>query len=84
MPANRAYAFDVHMPAKPARVTIGGRALTVFDATTGDRAARDKVRASFNAAAEGWLFDAADRRGVLHVKVAPQRLATGFTAVITQ
>jgi hypothetical protein len=42
------------------------------------------VRASFNAAAEGWLYDAADRRGVLHVKAAPQPLATGFTAVIAQ
>ncbi len=84
MPASRAYTLDVHRPAKPAKVTIGGRVLPVFDVTTGDRATRDKARASFNAAAEGWLFDAADRRGVLRIKVAPQRLATGFAVVITQ
>jgi hypothetical protein len=63
-------------------VTIGGRALTGFEAATPDRAARDKARADFTAAAEGWFFDAADRRGVLHVKVAPQRLATGFAVAI--
>jgi hypothetical protein len=84
MPASRSYVLDVHLPAKPARVTVGGRQLPVFDVSTGDRAAQTKVRASFNAAAEGWLYDAADRRGVLHVKTAPQRLATGFTAVIAQ
>lgn len=84
MLASRAYVLDVHLPAKPARVTVGGRSLPMFDVSTGDRAAQNKVRASFNAAAEGWLYDAADRRGVLHVKAAPQHLATGFTAVIAQ
>jgi hypothetical protein len=84
MPASRAYVLDLHTPAKPARVAIGGRELPMFDVTTGDRATRDKARAAFNAATEGWMFDAADRRGVLRVKVPPQRLATGFTAVITQ
>jgi hypothetical protein len=84
MLTSRAYVLDVHVPAKPARVTVGGRPLPVFDVSTGDRAAQTKVRASFNAATEGWVYDAADRRGVLHVKTAPQRLATGFTAVIAQ
>jgi hypothetical protein len=84
MPASRAYALDVHVPAKPARVAVAGRTLPVFDVSTGDRAAQTKVRASFDAATEGWLYDAADRHGVLHVKIGAQRLAAGFTAVITQ
>jgi alpha-glucosidase (family GH31 glycosyl hydrolase) len=82
MPASRAYALDVHVPAAPASVKIGSRALRAFDVTTGDRAARDKARADFAAAPEGWYFDAADRRGVLHVKVAAQKLADGFVVAI--
>ena len=66
------------------KVNVGGRSLPMFDLSTGDRAAQTKVRAAFTAAAEGWLYDALDRRGVLHVKTAPQRLTTGFTAVIAQ
>jgi alpha-glucosidase len=84
MLASRAYVLDVHLPAKPASVTLGGRSLPMFDLSTGDRAAQNKVRASFNAATEGWLYDAGDRSGVLHVKAAPQSLATGFTTVIAQ
>jgi hypothetical protein len=82
MPASRSYVLDVHLPAKPAGVTMGGRALAGFEAATQDRAARDKARADFTAAAEGWFFDAADRRGVLHVKIPPQRLAMGFAVII--
>jgi hypothetical protein len=54
-----------------------------FEAAGQDRAARDKVRADFNAAAEGWFFDAGDRRGVLHIRTKPQRLAAGFTIKVT-
>jgi hypothetical protein len=36
-------------------------------------------RAEFDAAPEGWFFDARDRRGVLHVKTRPQAMAAGFT-----
>jgi hypothetical protein len=79
MPASRSYVVDVHLPAKPASVKLGERILPGFEATGQDRAARDKVRADFNAAAEGWFYDASDRRGVLHVKVKPQPLSTGFT-----
>jgi len=82
--ASRAYVLDVHLPAQPARVAVDGRSLPMFDVSTGDRAAQNKVRASFNTAAEGWLYDAADRRGVLHVKAGPKRLTAGFTAVIAQ
>ena len=38
--------------------------------------------ADFAAAAEGWLFDPADRKGVLHVKIAPQRATTGFALIV--
>jgi hypothetical protein len=69
--------------AAPATAAPAERPLPVFDAAAAtDRAARDKVRAAFNAAEEGWLFDAADRRGVVHVKVKPQSLAAGFTVRI--
>jgi alpha-glucosidase (family GH31 glycosyl hydrolase) len=84
MPASRAWILDVHSPMKPAKVTVAGRALAAFDVTTGDRAARDKARAAFNAAVEGWMFDVADRRGVLRIKLPPQRTAAGFTVAITQ
>ena len=78
MPASRAYVVDLHVPSKPASVKLGDRALPPFEAAGPDRAARDKARADFAAAAEGWFFDAADRHGVLHVKVKAQPLATGF------
>jgi alpha-glucosidase (family GH31 glycosyl hydrolase) len=79
MPASRSYVVDVHVPAKPAAVKIAERTIPGFEAATQDRAARDKARADFNAAAEGWFFDSGDRRGVLHVKVKSQPLASGFT-----
>jgi hypothetical protein len=40
------------------------------------------MRADFTAATQGWYFDGADRRGVLHVKIAPQRVADGFVVTI--
>jgi hypothetical protein len=47
------------------------------------QAARPSTRrADFNAATEGWFFDAADRKGVLRVKIAPQWLAAGFVVTI--
>jgi hypothetical protein len=82
MPASRGYVVDAHVSVKPASVKIGARELPSFAAAGTGRAAMDKVRADFAAATEGWFYDAADRRGVLHVKVAPQRLATGFTLTI--
>jgi hypothetical protein len=82
MPVSRSYVVDVHMPLKPASVKIGERAIPGFEAGGQDRAARDKARANFNAAAEGWFYDAADRRGVLHVKLKAQPLASGFTVKV--
>ncbi len=82
MPAGRSYLVDVHVPAKPASVKLGDRALAEVVMTGTDRAARDKLRADFNAAEEGWYFDAADRRGVLHVKTKPQPLASAWTVRI--
>jgi|WetSurMetagenome_2_1015567.scaffolds.fasta_scaffold24003_2 alpha-glucosidase len=86
MPASRSYALDVHVPAKPASVKLGDRSLPAFELPAagrgGDRAARDKARAAFDAAPEGWLFDPSDRRGVLHVRVKPQTVSSGFSVAI--
>ena len=84
MPAQRAYAVDMHVTAKPAKVTLGGKALTEITAPAGTaaRQALDKIKADFAAATEGWYYDATDRKGVLHVKISPQKLAAGFTIVV--
>lgn len=83
MPDERAWAADIHVAAKPSTVTAGGRAVKEFAWPAGaNRQAQDKVRADFAAAPEGWLFDPADRKGVLHVKIAPQRAATGFALIV--
>lgn len=84
MPAQRGYGVDMHVTAKPAKVVAGGKALTeiVVPAGTAARQALDKVKADFAAATEGWYYDATDRKGVLHVKIAPRKLGTGFTVVV--
>lgn len=79
MPASRSYVLDVHMPARPSSVRVGDRVIRLFEAPGSDRAARDKLRADFAAATDGWFFDGADRRGVLHIKLHAQPLASGFT-----
>ena len=82
MPASRSYLVDVHVPAKPASVKLGDRVLPVIALTGTDRAAREKLRTDFAAAAEGWYFDDRDRGGVLHVKLKTQPLASAFTVKI--
>jgi hypothetical protein len=84
MPVSRSYVLDVHVTMKPATVTMGGRALAEIAAPAGGRggAAAANRLAAFNAATEGWFFDASDRKGVLHVKIPAQRLATAFSVVI--
>ena len=81
-PAAAAYLVDVHATRKPAKVTVGGRALAEIPQTGQGRQAQDKLKADFEAATEGWYYDAADRRGVLHVKLGPQALSKGFSVVI--
>lgn len=83
MPASRSYVVDLHVPGRPASVKLGDRLLPMFPVPAGDRAAREKARAEFDAAPEGWMFDPADRRGVLQVRVKPQALAGGFTVKVT-
>jgi len=56
----RRYALRVLSRQKPKAVQLDGRALPEL----GDRAA-------FDTAAEGWIFDAGDRRGTVHVRTAP-------------
>jgi len=68
MPASRSYVVGVHIAAKPAGVKLAEKDLAGFE-----------KRAEFDAAPEGWFFDARDRRGVLHVKTRPQAMAAGFT-----
>lgn len=55
----RRYALRVLSRSAPKAVTLGGRALPQL---------ADK--AAFEAAAEGWYFDAQDRRGSVHVRTA--------------
>ena len=84
MPASRSYEVDLHVPSKPAAVKLGDYALPMFQRPAGgDRAARDKARAEFDAAPEGWMFDPSDRRGVLHVRLKPQASAAGFVVNVT-
>jgi alpha-glucosidase (family GH31 glycosyl hydrolase) len=78
MPASRTYLVDAHVSSKPASVRLGDRALAPIEAAADTRAARDKVKADFAAAAEGWYFDSADRRGVLHIKTKSQPATGGM------
>ena len=82
MPASRAWVLDVHAPARPAKVSVGGRALAEIPQTGQGRQAQDKLKADFEAATEGWYYDATDRRGVIHVKLGPQALSKGFSVTI--
>jgi hypothetical protein len=86
MPAQRAYLVDAHVPVTPAKVTLGGREIAEIPAPVGGRggAASAARLAAFNAATEGWYFDPADRKGVLHVKIGPQKPTTSWTVVIAQ
>ncbi|MBP1598533.1 MAG: glycoside hydrolase [Acidobacteria bacterium] len=72
MPASRSYIADVHVPSRPSLVRLEERALPGFE-----------KRAEYDAAAEGWFFDARDRRGVLHVKTKAQPLTAAFTVRVT-
>jgi alpha-glucosidase (family GH31 glycosyl hydrolase) len=83
MPASRSYVVDLHLPAKPASVKLGDRVLPLFQVPAGDRAAREKALAEFDAAPEGWLFDQADRHGVLQVRIKPQAVNAGFVVRVT-
>ncbi len=56
----RRYALRVLSRQRPQSVELDGRALPALP-----------DRAAFDAAAEGWYFDAAERRGTLHVRTAP-------------
>jgi alpha-glucosidase (family GH31 glycosyl hydrolase) len=67
----RSYALRVLMRQQPAGVQLGaGGAGTASGTARALPALQD--RAAFDAAAEGWYFDAADRLGTLHVKTARQ------------
>ena len=56
----RRYALRVLSRVRPAAVELDGRALPLL-----------ADRAAFDAGAEGWYFDADERRGTVHVRSAP-------------
>ncbi|WP_373991596.1 TIM-barrel domain-containing protein [Duganella sp. BuS-21] len=62
-PPRRAYALRMLTRQRPAAVSVGTAANAAVLPPLADRAA-------FDAAAEGWYFDAAERLGTLHVKTA--------------
>jgi hypothetical protein len=71
MPAARSYVVDIHLPVRPAGVKLNDKALPGLD-----------KKEEFDKAAEGWFFDARDRRGVLHVKTKALPLVSGFTVKV--
>ena len=83
MPASRSYVVDVHVPAKPATVKLGDRALPGFEAAAaGPRGPRQGCGRISTRRRRAGIFDAADRRGVLHVKTKPQPLSSAWTVRI--
>ncbi|WP_033820512.1 NPCBM/NEW2 domain-containing protein [Kitasatospora sp. MBT63] len=67
----RPYAFTVHSTTAPTRVALGGRALP-----------QQASKAAFDAAAEGWWYDPADRAGVVNVKTAALSTGSAFQLVL--
>ncbi len=63
----RRYALRVLARQQPKAVDLDGRALPKL-----------ADRAAFDAAKEGWYFDASDRRGTLHVRTAPVDIRTAL------
>ena len=63
----RRYALRVLSRRQPAAVELDGRALPKF-----------ADRAAFDAANEGWYFDASERRGSVHVRTAPVDIRTAL------
>ncbi|MEU8528246.1 NPCBM/NEW2 domain-containing protein [Streptomyces sp. NPDC048629] len=70
--ASRPYAFTVHTGDAPTKVALEGTALP-----------RHTSRAAFEAATQGWWYDAADRGGVVRVKTAALRTDRPFELTLT-
>lgn len=64
----RRYALRVLSRQRPAAVAADGRALPAHP-----------ERAAYDAAPEGWFFDAADRLGTIHVKTLPVDIRRGVS-----
>ncbi|MEU6417383.1 NPCBM/NEW2 domain-containing protein [Streptomyces spiralis] len=64
---SRPYRFTVHTGSSPRQVRLDGGALPRFTS-----------RAAFDAAAEGWWYDASDRAGVVQVKTRALSTARAF------
>ncbi len=65
--SERRYALRVLSRTAPKAVELDGRALPKLT-----------DRAAFDAANEGWYFDAGDRRGSVHVRTAPVEIRNAF------
>ncbi|MFF8594999.1 NPCBM/NEW2 domain-containing protein [Streptomyces sp. NPDC015220] len=63
----RPYRFTVHTGSAPRHVSLDGRTLT-----------RLTSKAAFDAAGQGWWYDASDRAGVVHVKTHGISTARAF------
>ncbi|HEY0503349.1 MAG TPA: NPCBM/NEW2 domain-containing protein, partial [Lysobacter sp.] len=63
----RRYALRVLSRQRPKAVQLDGRALPALN-----------DRTAFEAAGEGWYFDAGERRGTLHVRTAPVDIRTAL------
>ena len=68
----RPYAFTVHTGDAPSRVGLEGTTLP-----------RHTSRAAFDAAAQGWWYDPADRGGAVHVKTAALRTDRPFALTLS-
>lgn len=79
MPTERSYVLDVHVPKRPATVTLDGHPLSEVHAA---RQGSGSPMAFWDPNQEGWFFDGADRRGVLHIQVGVKPLSKGFVVAI--
>src|SRR5450830_1903720 len=68
----RGHALRMLVARRPAAVTTGGVELS-----------EHADRAAYDAASEGWWFDAAERHGTLHIKTASQDIRQPLTFVVT-
>lgn len=71
--ASRAWELNVRAAAKPQGIEVDSEVLVEYAS-----------EASFDAAAEGWFFDASVQGGLVMVKVGQKKAAEGFTVELKQ
>lgn len=70
--ADRQYIFTVHTPEKPDSITNG----------EGETYLEQVSKEAFDAATEGWYYDAEDRGGIVHIKTASMSTEEAFTVTL--